>query len=83
MKTGFECIPGLICFGGKLKPAGEPVFAQQSGFFAEPSIAAPHFLKRGNTIGKMNSSLPPCGVQFAGGRAGVGPKGPGAHLSLV
>jgi hypothetical protein len=37
----------------------------------------------GNTIEVVNSRLPPCGGRFAGGRDGVGPKGPGVHLSLV
>jgi hypothetical protein len=43
------------------------------------SLVATHFAqKRGNTIAKVNSRLPPCGGQFAGGRDGVGPKGLGS-----
>ena len=38
---------------------------------------------QGITIVKVNSRLPPCGVQFAGGRVGVGLKGLGANLFLV
>jgi hypothetical protein len=61
--------------------------------FINLSSAAPHLAHpRGNTIGKVNSRLPllkdrdfqtpsTCGVRFVGGRAGVGPKELGAHLS--